>query len=89
MEELRAKFDDMARGAEMNFLEATIENLDAEVKDHLEEIGVASANIDGTIIRWKVEILKNGLSDAKANSVVEVAIAFVEKILWYWGLTDY
>ena len=45
------------------------------------EMGLASANIDGTIARWKAELLKNGLSDAKANSVVEVAIAFVEKYL--------
>ena len=78
---IQAKFDDIARGAVMKFLETTIENLGAEVKDHLEEMGLASANIDGTIARWKAELLKNGLSDAKANSVVEVAIAFVEKYL--------
>lgn len=77
---IQAKFDDIARGAEMKFLETTIENLGAEVKDHLEEMGLVSANIDGTIARWKAELLKNGLSDAKAKSVVEVAIAFVEKI---------
>jgi len=51
VEELQAKFDDIARGAERKFLEATIENPDAGVKDHLEEMRVASANSDGTFAR--------------------------------------
>jgi len=52
VEALQAKFDDIVREAEVKLLEATIENLRSEVTDQQEAIGIASANIDGTIARW-------------------------------------
>ena len=76
VETLRAKFDDIIR----EVLEATIENLRSEIKDHQEDVRVASANVDGTIARWKVELLKNEISELQANSLVETAIDFVEQI---------
>ena len=52
VEALQAKFDDIVREAEVKLLETTIENLRSEVTDQQEAIGIASANIDGTIARW-------------------------------------
>lgn len=77
---LQAKFDDIVREAEVKLLEATIANLRSEVKDHQEAIRVTMANIDGTIARWKVELRKHELSETKADSLVEAAAAFVEKL---------
>ena len=51
METLQAKFDDIIREAVVKMLEATIENLCSEIKDHQEDVRVASANVDGTIAR--------------------------------------
>ena len=61
-------------------LEATIDHLRSEVKDHQETIRATTANIDGTIARWKEQLLKNDISNAKATSLVEAAVAFVEKL---------
>jgi len=58
-ETLQAKFNKIIHEAEVKMLEATIENLCSEIKDHKEAICIASANIDGTIACWKVELLKN------------------------------
>ena len=80
VETLQAKFDDIIREAEVKMLEATIENLRSEIKDHQEDVRVASANVDGTIARWKVELLKNEILELQANSLVETAIEFVEQI---------
>ena len=79
VETLQAKFDDIIREAEVKMLEATIENLRSEIKDHQEDVRVASANVDGTIARWKVELLKNEISELQANSLVEIAIEFVSR----------
>ena len=61
-------------------LEATIDHLRPEVKDHQEAICATTANIDGSIARWKEQLLKNDISNAKATSLVEAAVAFVEKL---------
>ena len=53
-------------------LEATIDHLRSEVKDHQEAIRATTANIDGTIARWKEQLLENDISNA--------AVAFVEKL---------
>ena len=57
-----------------------IENLRSEIKNHQEAVRTASANIDGTIARRKVELLKNEISESKASSLVEAAEAFVVRI---------
>ena len=80
VEALQAKFDEIAHEAEVKMLEATIENLRSEIKDAQEAVRVATANVDGTIARWKVELRKNEISESKATSLVEAAIAFVEQI---------
>ena len=77
---LQAKFDEIVHEAEVKMLEATIENLCSEIKDHQEAIHTASGNIDGTIGRWKVELLKNEISESKASSLIEDVVAFVEQI---------
>ena len=77
---LQAKFDGIIREAEVQLLEATIDHLRSEVKDHQEAIRATTANIDGTIARWKEQLLKNDISNAKATSLVEAAVAFVEKL---------
>ena len=77
---LQAKFDEIVHEAEVKMLEATIENLRSEIKDHQEAVRIASANIEGTIARWKVELLKNEISESKASSLVEAAEAFVARI---------
>ena len=77
---LQAKFDGIIREAEEQLLEATIDHLRSEVKDHQEAICATTANIDGTIARWKEQLLKNDISNAKATSLVEAAVAFVEKL---------
>ena len=61
-------------------LGATIDHLRSEVKDHQEAIRATTAKIDGTIARWKEQLLKNDISNAKATSLVEAAVAFVEKL---------
>ncbi|CAH3142759.1 unnamed protein product [Porites evermanni] len=80
VEALQAKFDGIIREAEVQLLEATIDHLRSEVKDHQEAIRATTANIDGTIARWKEQLLKNDISNAKATSLVEAAVAFVEKL---------
>jgi len=54
METLQAKCNEIIHEAEVEILEATIENLRSEIKDHQEAVHTASANIDGTIACWKV-----------------------------------
>ena len=80
METPQAKFDEIVHEAEIKMLEATIENLHSEIKNHQEAIRTTSANIDGTIARWKVELLKNEISESKASSLLEAAKAFVVRI---------
>ena len=80
VETLQAKFDEIIHKAEVKMLEATIENLRSEIKNHQEAVRIASANIDGTIARWKVELLKNEIPESKASSLVEAAEAFVVQI---------
>jgi len=80
VETLQAKFDEIIHEAEVKMLEATIENLRSEIKDHQEAVRTASANIDGTIARWKVKLLKNEISEPKASSLVEAAESFVLRI---------
>ena len=80
VETLQAKFNEIVHEAEVKMLEATIENLRSEIKNHQEAVCTASANIDGTIARWKVELLKNEISESKASSLVEAAEAFVVRI---------
>ena len=80
VEALQAKFDEIVHEAEVKMLEATVENLRSEIKDAQEAVRVASANVDGTIARWKVELLKKEISESKATSLVEAAVAFVEQI---------
>ena len=80
VETLQAKFDEIVHEAEVKMLEATIENLRSEIKNHQEAVRTASANIDGTIARWKVELLKNEISESKASSLVEATEAFVVRI---------
>ena len=75
---LQAKFDGIIREAEVQLLEATIDHLRSEVK--VKAIHATTANIDGTIARWKEQLLKNDISNAKATSLVEAAVAFVEKL---------
>ena len=77
---LQAKFDGIIREAEVQLLEATIDHLRSEVKDHQEAIHATTTNIDGTIARWKEQLLKNDISNVKATSLVEAAVAFVEKL---------
>ena len=55
-------------------------HLRSEDKDHQEAIHATTTNIDSTIARWKEELLKNDISDAKSTSLVEAAVAFVEKL---------
>ena len=78
MDALQAKFDGIIREAEVQLLEATIDHLRSEVK--VKAIHATTANIDGTIARWKEQLLKNDISNAKATSLVEAAVAFVEKL---------
>ena len=82
MDALQAKFDGIIREAEVQLLEATIiiDHLRSEVKDHQEAIRATTANIDGTIARWKEQLLKNDILKAKATSLVEAAVAFVEQL---------
>lgn len=80
VEMLQAKFDEIVHEAEVEMLEATIENVRSEIKDHQEAIHTASANVDGTIACWKVELLKNEISESKASSLVEAAMVFVKQI---------
>ena len=80
VETLQAKFDEVVHEAEVKMLEATIENLRSEIKDHQEAIRTASANVDGTIARWKVELLENEILESKASSLVEAAVTFVEQV---------
>lgn len=80
VEALQAKFDEIAHEAGVKMLEATIENLRSEIIDSQEGVRVASANVDGTIARWKVELVKMKVSESRATSLVEAAIAFVEQI---------
>ena len=61
-------------------LEANIENLRSEIIEYQEAVRTASANIDGTIARWKVEFLKNEISESKASRLFEAAEAFVVRI---------
>ena len=61
-------------------LEATIDHLPSKVKDHQEAIRATTANIDGTIVRWEEQLLKNDISNAKATSLVEASVAFVERL---------
>ena len=75
---LQAKFDGIIREAEVQLLEATIDHLRSEVK--VKAIHATTANIDGTIARWKEQLLKNDISNAKATSLVEAAVAFVKKL---------
>ena len=77
---LQAKFDEIVHEAEVKMLEATIENLHSESKDHQEAVSIASANIKDTVARWKVELLRNEISASKASSLVEAAEAFVVRI---------
>ena len=56
MKMLQAKFDEIVHEAEVKMLEATTENLHSEIKNHQEAVRTASANIDGTIACWKVEL---------------------------------
>ena len=77
---LQAAFDDIVRKAEFKLLEATIANLHSEIKEHQEAIRVTTANVDGTIAMWKVELLKHELSEAKATSLAEAAATFVDKL---------
>ena len=80
MDALQAKFDGIIHKAEIQLLEATIDHLRSEVKDHREAIRATTANIDSTIARWKEQLLKNDILKAKATSLVEAAVAFVEKL---------
>lgn len=80
VETLQAKFDEIVHEAEVKMLGATIENLRSEIIEYQEAVRIASANVDGTIARWKVELLKNEISESKASSLVEAAGAFVERI---------
>ena len=80
VETLQAKFYEIVHEAEVKMLEATIENLRSEIKDHQEAVRIASANIEGTIARWKVELLKNEIPESKASSIVEAAEAFFARI---------
>ena len=61
-------------------LDATIDHLRSKVKDHQEVIRATTANIDGTIVRWGEQLLKNDISNAKATSLIEAAIAIVERL---------
>ena len=60
-------------------LDATIDHLRSKVKDHQEAIRATTANIDDTIVRWGEQLLKNDISNAKATSLVEAAVAIVER----------
>ena len=48
--------------------------------DHQEAIRPTTANIDGIIARWKEQLLNNDMQNAKATSLVEAAVAFVEQL---------
>ena len=89
VEALQAKFEEIAHEAEVKMLEATIENLRSEIKDAQEAVRVATANVDGIIARWKVELRKNEISESKATSLVEAAIAFVEQIIRFLRYTHH
>ena len=71
-------------------LEATIDHLRSEVKDHQEAIRATTANIDGTIARWKEQLLKNDISNAKATSLVEAARSICGEVIQrYCGLAGF
>ena len=80
MDALKAKFDGIVRKAEVQLLEPTIDHIRSKVKDHQKAIRPTTANIDGIIARWKEQLLKNDISNAKATSLVEAAVAFVEQL---------
>ena len=42
--------------------------------------GQSALHTDGTIVRWRVKLLKYYISEDKANSFVEATVAFVEKV---------
>ena len=77
---LQAKFEGIVRKGEVQLLEATIDHLCSEVKDHQEAIRATTANIDGTIARWEEQLLKNDILNAKATSLVKAAVAFVDRL---------
>ena len=40
----------------------------------------SAQHTDGTIVPWRVELLKYYISETKANSFVKATVAFVEKV---------
>ena len=80
MDALQAKSEGIVRKGEVQLLEATIDYLHSKVKDHQEAIRATTANIDGTIAHWEEQLLKNDISNAKATSLVEAAVAFVDRL---------
>ena len=68
-------------------LDATIDHLRSEVKDHQEAIWATTANIDGTIVHWEEKLLKNEISNAKVTSLVEAAVTFVERLSKHTGVS--
>ena len=80
VDELQAKFDDIVREAELKLLEAAKDHLCAEVKVHQEAVRSTTANIEGTIARWKVELRKTDISEDQASSLCVAASAFAEDL---------
>ncbi|PFX32352.1 hypothetical protein AWC38_SpisGene2763 [Stylophora pistillata] len=80
VDELQGKFDDIVRELELKLLEAAKDHLCAEVKVHQEAVRSTTANIEGTIARWKVELRKTDISEDQARSLCVAASAFAEEL---------
>lgn len=80
VDELQAIFDDIVREAELKLLEAAKDHLCAEVKVHQEAVRSTTANTEGTIARWKVELRKTDISEDQVSSLCVAASAFAEEL---------
>ncbi|PFX17867.1 hypothetical protein AWC38_SpisGene17796 [Stylophora pistillata] len=80
VDEPQAKFDDIVREAELKLLEAATDHLCAEVKVHQEAVRSTTANIEWTIARWKVELLKIDITEDQASSLCVASSAFAEEL---------
>ena len=71
---LQAKFDDIGKIAGSNYCKFWLRSL---IKINKRQSALYT---DGTIVRWRVELLKYYISETKANSFVEAAVEFVENV---------
>ena len=78
---LQAKFAEIIYAAEVQLLDATIDNLRSNVKDLKAAIDLQARNIDGTIAKWKSNLqqLKEITSD-QVDTLVDSAMKFASTL---------